>query len=120
MTTPDPLPGSDGSVLNPGGAERLAEKTVTRQALFSPKDEVPPLGPDGRPTGANWFEYNYRPRPPALSIRLQIDSRPLADALNPYVEASDMTGFLRILATVKPEIVTEDGNPIVTLRLLPQ
>jgi hypothetical protein len=121
MTTPDPLPGSDGSILSPGAAERLVDKTVTRQALFTPKDEEPPpSGPDGKPTGANWFEHNYRPRPVALSIRLSIDSRPLADALNPFVEASDMAGFLRVLSSLRSEVVAQEGNPIVILRLHPK
>lgn len=115
MTTADPLPGSDGSVLDPGGMERAAEQVVTRQALYKPKDEVPP--PEG--SGQNWFEYNYRPRPAALSLRLQIDPKPLSDALHPFVEASDMEGFLKTLRGCQLKVEAQPGNPIVTLRLLP-
>lgn len=113
--TIDAFPGGDGSILDPGKAEGLAEKVVTRRALYPPKDEVPP--PEG--SGTNWFEYNYKPMPPVLSIRLQINPRQLSDALHPFVESSDMPGFLNICRNAKIEIDAEPGNPIVTLRLIP-
>lgn len=111
--TSEPLPGSDGNVLNPGGIEKVAEKTVTRQPLFAPKDEEAP------PPGVNWFEHNYPIRPPAMSLRLSIDPKPLADALNPFMEVSDMKGVLRVCEGCKIKVETQPGNPIVTLRLLP-
>lgn len=115
MADTDPLPGGDGNILNPGGVDKIADQVVTRRPLFRPKDEVPP--PEG--SGINWFEHNYPLRPAAMSLRLSIDPKPLSDALHPYVEVSDMEGFLRVLNGCKFKVETQPGNPVVTLRLLP-
>jgi hypothetical protein len=88
---------------------------VDRRYLFKPKDEEPP--PEG--SGENWFEHNYRPRPIAQSIRLQINPRALADVLNPFIEQSNMTQVVKICQEAKIEVVTTPGSPIVELRLLP-
>jgi hypothetical protein len=119
VSVADPQSTWGGDILDPGSAARAVDQVVDRHYLFKPKDEDVPLGPDGKPTGSNWFEHNYKPMPPALSLRLSIDPKALADALNPFFEASDMIGAIKLLENAKIKIETQPGNPIIKLVLLP-
>lgn len=103
-----------GDILNPGAAERMADKVVDRRYLFAPKDEEPP------PDGSNWFEHNYRPRPAAMSIRVRIDPKPLADKLDAFIQASDMKGVLEICNKAKIKVISNPNDPIVTIEIHPE
>lgn len=110
-----PFPGSDGDVLNPGSAERVVDKTVTRHYLYKPKDEEAP--PEG--SGLNWFEHNYKPRPKLLAPKLQIDIKPFADSISDLVNEGNFQEMVKRCQRAKIQVVTAKGAPIVTIRIIP-
>lgn len=109
MNTPDP----GGDILRPGAIEHTVDQVVERQYLFKPKDEEVP------PNGGNWFEHNYKPLPVAMSIRIQIDPKLLADQLDPFIQNSNMNEVLALCRKAKIEVVAMPNSPIVTLKLVP-
>jgi hypothetical protein len=109
MSVPDP----GGDILDPGAAARQVDQTVTRQYLYQPKDEEVP------PDGQNWFQHNYKPMPAAMSIRVQIDPKPLAQTLDDLIAASNMPEVIKRCREAKIEVIVEKNSPLVTLRLMP-
>lgn len=112
------IPDTGGDILNPGAAERLVDKVVERRYLFKPKDEELPPGASAADQD-RIFDFNYPRMPAVMSLKLQVDPRPLADALDPYVQTSNFTQFLSVCKNAKIEVVSSPDSPIVTLRLLP-
>jgi hypothetical protein len=102
-----------GDILDPGAAERIADSVVERRYLFKPKDEEAP------PDGGNWFEHNYKPRPAAMSIRVQIQVKPLAEKIDPFIQVSDMASVINLCSKAKIKVVSNPGNPIITLEIVP-
>jgi hypothetical protein len=109
MSTIDP----GGDNLDPGAVEGMADKVVERRYLYKPKDEEVP------PDGANWFEHNYRPMPAAMSIRVSVDIKPLADRLDIFIQNSDMQSVVELCRNAKIEVIATPKSPIVTLKIVP-
>ncbi|SRR6266581_5865979 len=107
------LENPEGDILNPGAAERIAERVVTRRPLYQAKDEEAP------PAGQNWFEYNYKPMPAALSLRVQIDPKPLADILDPLIQESNMPEVIKRCRAARIEVIATPDSPIITLKIMP-
>ena len=109
MSMPDP----GGDILNPGAAEKMVDQVVERRYLYKPKDEEVP------PDGGNWFEHNYKPMPAALSIRVQIDPKLLADQLDQFIQNSNMNAVIELCRKAKIEVVASPNSPIVVLKIVP-
>lgn len=114
MSIPDP----GGDILNPGAAEKMAEKVVERRYLFQPKDEVLPPGANAGDQD-EIFAFNYPPMPAVMSLKVKIDPKPLADAIDHFIQTSNLKQLVKACQSAKIEVVSSPDSPIVTLRLIP-
>lgn len=114
MSVQDP----GGDILSPGAAERMADKVVERRYLFQPKDEVLPPGATARDQD-QIFAFNYPPMPSVMSLKVKIDPKPLADAIDPWIQSSNLTQLVNACRAAKIEVVASPDSPIVILRLVP-
>lgn len=113
--TQEPLPGSQqDSVLSPGSVGGTTGKAVERKALVQPKDEEMP------PPGVNWYEWNHRQLMPSTrSIKVEIDIKDMAKAIESYVLAGDVGSIMEIWKNVQVETKFHPEIAKINVRLMP-